>query len=197
MSRWFVGSSRAQECLGGDQHLGERKTRALAAGEDSDAFFDIVAGEEEGAKQAALLRNGPGGGDRVDLLKDGVALFEPLELMLGVIRHAHMGAERTRASGWGLLPYEHLEKRRLARSVWAHQGHTVTAVQREVCILIKDLVAVALGEVLKLDNHIAGARRIGELEVHVLVASGRMTSSLLICSMRRMRSCACAALVGL
>lgn len=58
------------------------------------------------------------------------------------------------------------------------------------------LVAVGLGHAPEAHDHVAGARRVGELKVDVLVALGQNDEPL-ICSILRMRSWAWAALVGL
>ena len=62
------GLVEAEQCLGGNEHLGQRKAGAFAAGKDPHALIDVLAGEEEGTEQAALLRDSPGRGNGVDLL---------------------------------------------------------------------------------------------------------------------------------
>ncbi len=163
----------AEQRLRGDEHLGQRESGALAAGKDPYALVDVLAGKEEGTEQAALLRDGPGRGDGVDLLQDGIALFEPLKLMLGIVRHADVGAERASSLSWSLLANEHLEERGLAGAIGSDERDAVPAVQRQIGVLVKGLTAVALGKILEFDDHIARARRVGELEIDVLVALGQ------------------------
>ena len=93
--------------------------------------------------------------------------------MLRIVRDAHVHAELARALARRLLAQQQLEQRRLAGAVGAHQGDAVAAVEREVGVLVERLAAKALGETFELDDHIAGTRRVGELEVHVLVALGQ------------------------
>ena len=69
------GLVEAKERLGRHKHLGECQARLLAAGEHANALIDVLTGEEEGAKEASLLRHRPGGGYRVDLLQDRVGFL--------------------------------------------------------------------------------------------------------------------------
>ena len=167
------GLVEAEQRLGGDEHLGQREAGALAAGKDPHALVDVLASEEEGTEQTALLRDSPGRGNGVDLLQDGISLFKPLELMLSVVRHADVGAERTGTLSRRLLADEHLEERGLAGAIGSDERDTVPAIQRQIGVLVKGLAAEALGKILELDDHIARARRVGELEIDVLVTLGQ------------------------
>ena len=168
------GLVQAQERLGGHKHLGQCQTRLFAAGEDADLLLDgIVVAKQEGAQQAALLRHGPFGRDGVDLLQDGIGLGHALECVLGVVGHAHVGAQITRAGSWRLQTGEDLHEGRLAGAVGADERHMLAAVELEVDIAVDVLFAVGLGDALEPHDHVAGARRVGELKVDVLVALGQ------------------------
>ena len=93
--------------------------------------------------------------------------------MLSVVRHADVGAERTGALGRRLLADEHLEERGLAGAIGSDERDTVPAIQRQIGVLVKGLTAESLGKILELDDHIARARRVGELEIDVLVTLGQ------------------------
>ena len=145
-----------------------------SAGEDADLLLDgIVVAKQEGAQQAALLRHGPFGRDGVDLLQDGIGLGHALECVLGVVGHAHVGAQITRAGSWRLQTGEDLHEGRLAGAVGADERHMLAAVELEVDIAVDVLFAVGLGDALEPHDHVAGARRVGELKVDVLVALGQ------------------------
>ena len=168
------GLVQAQECLGGHEHLGQCQTRLLAAGEDADLLFDgIVVAKEEGSQQAALLRHGPLGRYGVDLLQDGVGLGHALERVLCVVGNAHVGAQVAGAGGGRLQAGEELHERGLAGAVGADERHMLTAVKLKVDVAVDVLVAVGLGYALEAHDHVAGARRVGELKVDVLVALGQ------------------------
>ena len=168
------GLVQAQECLGGHKHLGQCQTRLFAAGEDADLLLDgIVVAKQEGAQQAALLRHGPLGRDGVDLLQDGIGLGHALECVLGVVGDADVGAQIAGAGGGRLQAGENLHERGLAGAVGADERHVLAAVELEVDIAVDVLVAVRLGHALQTHDHVARARRIGELKVDVLVALGQ------------------------
>ena len=168
------GLVQAQECLGGHEHLGQRQTGLLTTGEDADLLFDcVVVAKQEGAQQAALLRHGPLGRDGVDLLQDGVGLGHALERVLGVIGDAHVGAQVAGAGGGRLQAGEDLHERGLAGAVGADERHVLAAVELEVDVAVDVLVAVGLGYALQAHDHVAGARRVGELKVDVFVALGQ------------------------
>ena len=168
------GLVQAQERLGGHKHLGERQTRLFASGEDAHLLFDgIVVAKQEGAQQAALLWHGPLGRDGVDLLQDGIGFGHTLECVLGVIGHAHVGAQIAGAGSWRLQTGEDLHECGLAGAVRADERHVFTAVEFEVDAAVDVLVAVGLGDALQAHDHVAGARRVGELKVDVLVALGQ------------------------
>ena len=48
----------------------------------------------------------------------------------------------------------------------------LAAVELEVDVAVDVLVAVGLGDALQAHDHVAGARRVGELKVDVLVGLG-------------------------
>ena len=172
MSKWLVGSSRHRSASA-HEHLGQSQTRLFAAGEDANLLLDgIVVAKQEGAQQAALLRHGPLGRDGVDLLQDGIGLGHALECVLGVVGHAHVGAQVPGAGGGRLQAGEDLHERGLAGAVRADECHVLAAVELEVDVAVDVLVAVGLGHTLEPHDHVAGARRVGELKVDVLVALG-------------------------
>ena len=168
------GLVQAQERFGGHEHLGQRQTRLFTAREDADLLLDgIVVTKQEGAQQASLLRHGPFGRDGVDLLEDGVRLCHALECVLGIVCHTHVGAQISGAGGGRLQAGENLHERGLAGAVGADERHMLAAVELKVDVAVDVLVAVGLGDALEPHDHIAGARRIGELKVDVLVALGQ------------------------
>ena len=168
------GLVQAQERLGGHEHLGECQTRLFSAGEDAYLLLDgIVVTKQEGAQQAALLRHGPLGRDGVDFLQDSVGLGHALERVLGVIGHAHVGAQVAGAGGGRLQSGDDLHERGLAGAVGADERHVLAAVELEVDIAVDVFVAVGLGDALQAHDHIAGARWVRELKVDVLVALGQ------------------------
>ena len=168
------GLVQAQERLRGHEHLGQGQARLLAAGEDADLLFDcVVVAKQEGAQQAALLRYGPLGRDSVDLLQNGVGLGHALERVLGIVGHTHVGAQVARAGGGRLQAGEDLHERGLAGAVGADERHVLAAVEFEVDVAVDVLVAVGLGYALQAHDHVARARRVGELKVDVLVTLGQ------------------------
>ena len=167
------GLVQAQERLGRHEHLGQGQTSLLSAGEDADLLFDgVVVAKQEGAQQAALLRHGPLGRDGVDLLQDGVGLGHALERVLGIVGDAHVGAQVPSAGGGRLQAGDDLHERGLAGAVGADERHVLAAVELKVDVAVDVLVAVGLGYALETHDHVAGARRVGELKVDVLVAFG-------------------------
>ena len=168
------GLVQAQERLGGHEHLSQGQARLFAAGKDAYLLFDcVVVTKQEGAQQAALLRHGPLGRNGVDLLQDGVGFGHALECVLGVVGHAHVGAQIARAGSWRLQTGEDFHERGLARAVGADERHMLAAVELEVDVAVDMLFAVGLGDALEPHDHVAGARRVGELKVDVLVALGQ------------------------
>ena len=168
------GLVQAQERLGGHEHLCQGQTRLFTAGEDAYLLFDcVVVAKQEGTQQAALLRHGPLGRDGVDLLQDGVGLGHALERVLGIVGDADVGAQIAGAGGGRLQAGEDLHERGLAGAVGADERHVLAAVELEVDIAVDVLVAVGLGHALEAHDHVAGARRVGELKVDVLVALGQ------------------------
>ena len=93
--------------------------------------------------------------------------------MLGVVGHAHVGAQVAGAGGGRLQAGEDLHERGLAGAVGADECHVLAAVELEVDVAVDVLVAVGLGYAFQAHDHVAGARRIGELKVDVLVALGQ------------------------
>ena len=137
------GLVQAQECLGGHEHLCQGQTRLFASGEDADLLLDgVVIAKQEGAQQAALLRHGPLGRDGVDLLQDGIGLGHALECVLGVVGHAHVGAQIAGAGGGWLQAGEDLHERGLAGAVGADERNMLAAVELEVDVTVDVLVAV-------------------------------------------------------
>ena len=96
-SRWFVGSSRASSAAGRTSIRARATPRLLAAGQDGHLLVDGVAREEERAQDGAQPRLGQIGRHRLQLLERGARGIEGVELMLGVVVHGHVGAERALA----------------------------------------------------------------------------------------------------
>ena len=93
--------------------------------------------------------------------------------MLGVVGHAHVGAQVACTGGGRLQAGEDLHERGLAGAVGADERHVLAAVELEVDVTVYVLVAVGLGYTLEAHDHVAGARRVGELKVDVLVTFGQ------------------------
>ena len=168
------GLVQAQERLGCHEHLGQGQTRLFAAGEDAYLLFDcVVVAKQEGAQQAALLRHGPLGRNGVDLLQDGVGLGHTFKRVLGIVGHTYVGAQVARAGGGRLQAGDDLHEGGLAGAVRADERHVLAAVELEVDVAVDVLFAVGLGDALQAHDHVARARRVGELKVDVLVALGQ------------------------
>ena len=90
ISRWLVGLVQAEQRLGGHEHLASARRARSPPESHAHALIDVIAGEEERAQKAALLRNGPARCHRVDLLQHRVGLLQALQLMLGIVRNAHV-----------------------------------------------------------------------------------------------------------
>ena len=106
-------------------------------------------------------------------MQHGVRLGHALERVLGIVGHADVGTHVARAGRGVLDAGEHLEQRRLARAVGADERHVVAAIEFEIDIAVDVFVAIALGDVVERDHHVARARGIGELEIDMLVALGQ------------------------
>ena len=93
--------------------------------------------------------------------------------MLGIVGAGHVlpiadGAAR----GLEALP-DQLHERGLAGTVGADQGDVVPAVEREVDVLVDEVVAVALRDALEAHDGVSRARRRREREAHALVLLGQ------------------------
>ena len=93
--------------------------------------------------------------------------------MLGIVGDAHVGTQVARAGSGRLQAGEDLHEGGLAGAVGTDERHVLAAVEFEVDVAVDVLVAVGLGDSLQAHDHIAGARRVGELKVDVLVALGQ------------------------
>lgn len=80
------------------------------------------------------------------LLEDGVARVQLFQLVLGVVGEIDVHAIVDGARIGLFHAGDHLQKRRLARAVGAHERHLVAAVHREVDAVVHRVVAVALHE---------------------------------------------------
>ncbi len=164
----------AEQRFGRHEHLGQCQTGFLASREDAHLLFDgIVVTKKEGAEQASLLGYRPLGRYGVDLLQNRVVLVHTLERVLSVVRDAHVGAKVTCARRGGFDSRNHLHEGRFAGTVRANERYVVATVELKVDVAVDVFVAVGLGDVLERDDHVAGSRRIGEVEVDVLVALGQ------------------------
>ena len=106
-------------------------------------------------------------------MQDGVGLGHAFERVLGIVGDADVGAQVARAGSGRLQAGENLHERGLAGAVGADECHVLAAVELEVDVAVDVLVAVGLGHALQADDHVAGARRVRELKVDVLVALGQ------------------------
>ena len=163
-----------EQSLGCHEHLCQGQAGLLSAREDADLLLDrIVVAEKERAKKAALLRHRPLGGDGIDFLQDRIAFVHALERVLGIVCDADVCSQVSHAGGGCLDARDHLHERRLAGAVWADERHVVASIELEVDVAVDVLVAIGLRYVLERDHHIARARRVGEVEVDVLVPLGK------------------------
>ena len=106
-------------------------------------------------------------------MQDGIGLGHALERVLSVIGYAHVGAQVARAGSGRLQASEDLHEGGLAGAVRADERHVLAAIELEVDIAVDVLVAVGLGHALQAHDHVARARRVGELKVDVLMALGQ------------------------
>ena len=93
--------------------------------------------------------------------------------MLGIVGDAHVGAQVAGAGGGRFQAGDDLHERGLTGAVGADECHVLAAVELDVDVAVDVLVAVGLGYALEAHDHVAGARRVGELKVDVLVAFGQ------------------------
>ena len=141
-----------------EQHQGQHEARLLATAEELDQLVLFVAGELERAEQVAL------GADRlevellVDLLVDGQVRVEQVERLLREV--AHLDATELQLAAVGLqVAGDHLQQRRLAGAVLAHDAPALAALDLEVERLVDRARAVGLLQAVDLDDVVARARR--------------------------------------
>ena len=162
------GLVQAQQRVRRHEHARERQTRALASGEHANLLLHVVAVEQKRAQKLALLGGGPAGRGLVHLLQHGVGLAQGLKLVLRVVRHGHVLPKLHGACRGGLVTVDDLHERGLARAVGAHKRHVVATVQLQVHAVVHVVVLVVLRDALQAHDLVAGARRVRELEVHLL-----------------------------
>ncbi len=97
---------------------------------------------------------------------------ERLELVLREVRDLDVMAEHPLAVLEVEHAGEHLQQRRLPCTVRTHERDLVASVEREVEVLVDDVVAVRLAHVLERDHELAGTRRLRELEPDGLALLG-------------------------
>ena len=168
------GLVKAQQRLGRHEHLRQRQTALLAAGEHADLLLDGVALEQESAQQTAHLADVPTRRHVIELLEHGVARVQLLELMLRVIRQRHVNAVVDGAGIGFHDACDHLHKRGFARAVGAHKRHLVAAVHGEVEVVVDALVTEGLHQAAAAHHFVAGARRLHEVEVDGLLLLGNL-----------------------
>ena len=97
-----------------------------------------------------------------------------LQLVLRVVglRHVHAVLDGARIGLDGAR--DHLEQRRLARAVGAHERDLVAAVHGEVEAVVHGLVAVALHETAGAHHLVARARRLLEVELDGFLLLGKL-----------------------
>ena len=159
-----------------DENTGEGEAGFFTTGEDRDGFVDIVFAEKKSAEDGAGLLLGElvfNGAQRHDVFENAHAGIEVVETVLGEVAGHDVGAELAGAALRGDDVGENLEERRFAGAVGADEHDALAAFAGEVEILVHDVVAVGLFDVLEGDDLEAGARRLGELEVHLPQLFGR------------------------
>ena len=166
------GLVQTQQGLRRHEHFRQGETPLLAAGEHRHLLVHGVPREQKRAQQAAHLGDGPAGRGMIQLLEDGVARVQLFQLVLGVVGEIDVHAIVDGARIGLFHAGDHLQKRRLARAVGAHERHLVAAVHREVDAVVHRVVAVALHETARPHHLISRARRLHEVEVHRLLLLG-------------------------
>ena len=155
-----------------DEHPGQGHAVAFAAAQHLDQLFLIRAFEQECAGDGA---------DEVhvgtvvrfrDGLQHGVLGVQDIGLVLGEVVEGRAVADRPDAGiGWEDAR-QHLEQGTLAGAVFAHQGDALAALHCEIERSIDDVVAIGLGDALKLQHMPAGGGRDGKSEAHALGIAG-------------------------
>ena len=154
-----------QEVRRVEQHARHDETRLLAARERSDLLVGVVTRELEGAGQAAQ------GTDRLErevlaqLLLNRQVGIEHVERLLREVAHLEAGAQLHFAlvglDGAG----HHLQQRRLARAVLAHDAPAFAAADHHVQVVVHDTRAVGLRDAKQFRHLVARARRRAEVEL--------------------------------
>jgi hypothetical protein len=102
------------------------------------------------------------------VLEDGQLRVEVVDAVLGEITRDDVAAFLAEAAVDRDDAGEDLEQRRLAGAVRADEHRALAAFALEVEVLIDDVVAVGLLDMLELHHLEAGARRLGEAELDLL-----------------------------
>ena len=155
------------------QRLGEMQPVALATREIADALLlvgalEVEAGDVRAAVHLAVadLHEVDAAGD---LLVDGLVGVERLPRLVDV-RELHRGADLQRTAVGLLLADEHAEQRGLARAVGADDADDAAGRQREVEVFDEEPIAVALGDLVGLDDEVAETRARRDRDLHLLLA---------------------------
>lgn len=88
-------------------------------------------------------------------MQDGIGLGHALECVLGVVGHAHVGAQITRAGSWRSRPARIFMRVDLPAPLGPTERHMLAAVELEVDIAVDVLFAVGLGDALEPHDHVA------------------------------------------
>ena len=133
--------------------------------------MDVVLAEEEGAEHAAGLLLGEAvlrGAKFHHVLKDGQLRVEVVDAVLGEVARDHVAAFLAEAAVDRDDAGEDLEQRGLAGAVGADEHRALAAFALEVEVLVDDVVAVGLPDVLELHHLQARAGRLREAELDLL-----------------------------
>ena len=168
MRRRFVHEEEVRRI---DHQLHQGEARFLAARKNGDALVHVVLAEEERAEHAAGLLFGEAvlrGAEFHDVLEDGQLRVEVIDAVLGEVAgddvttfFAHAAVDRDDAG-------EDLEQGGLAGAVGADEHGALAAFAFEIKVLIDDVLAVGLLDVLELHYLQAGARGLREAELDLL-----------------------------
>ncbi len=163
----------AQQVVGRDEQLRERKARALAAGEDRHRLVHVVAGEQEPPQEVARAEAGVRRDRALELLHHAVAGIQRLDLMLGEVPDERVRAEPPFAGLRLQRAGQQLQQGGLAGAVRPHERYLLAPLDRHVQIAVHLHVPVCEVHTGELHHHAAGARRRGEPQAHRAAAARR------------------------
>src|SRR5439155_26483101 len=137
-------------------------------------LFHVVALETEGAGQVAQRADAGRRRVRLQLLEDVVVAVELLHLVLREVTQSYTGAGADRAAVGRQHAGHHLEERGLAGAVFAHDGPALAAPHQQRQTVMHGARAVFLDHPVDLDDVVAGARRLAEIEALLDDAARRL-----------------------